>query len=58
MFDEDKTGKITMKELHDGFVKFGVRVSDEDFAVLARALDKDESGDVDLKEFEDVLKMR
>mmetsp|Transcript_56518 Transcript_56518/g.128157 ORF Transcript_56518/g.128157 Transcript_56518/m.128157 type:complete len:755 (+) Transcript_56518:129-2393(+) len=58
MFDEDKTGKITMKELHDGFVKFGVRVSDEDFAVLARALDKDESGDVDLKEFEGVLKMR
>ena len=57
MFDYDRDGKITMKELYQGLVeRYSVDITDAEFATLARALDRDRSGDVSLDEFERVLR--
>ena len=50
-FDRDGSGELDISELKQVFSTLGVKVHDESIKLLMASIDEDESGEVDFKEF-------
>jgi Ca2+-binding EF-hand superfamily protein len=55
MFDDDKSGTLTISEFQAGFVRFGIDLTDDEMIILIEELDGDHSGDISVDEFEALL---
>ena len=55
MFDSDKSGSISLKELGKLFKKMDMKMSPKDIQNLMNLMDNDGSGQVDFNEFSRVM---
>merc|ERR1712113_162824 len=55
--DVSGDGLCTAEELREGLAKMDLRLQDEEFAKVIARLDKDNSGDVNPKEFDKEIKL-
>eukprot|EP00933_Yihiella_yeosuensis_P061873 TRINITY_DN64747_c0_g1_i1.p1 TRINITY_DN64747_c0_g1~~TRINITY_DN64747_c0_g1_i1.p1 ORF type:complete len:539 (+),score=110.59 TRINITY_DN64747_c0_g1_i1:62-1618(+) len=55
--DVSGDGFLSPEELRNGLARIGAPCSDEDFEAIKAGLDKDNSGDVSIKEFDDALRL-
>ncbi|RMZ94763.1 caltractin-like isoform X2, partial [Brachionus plicatilis] len=55
LFDSDKSGSICVSELEKVFESLDIKVKDEEIHQLMRVMDRDGSGNIDFKEFVNVM---
>jgi len=57
IFDTDGTGVVSADEFRQGIAKLGVQLKDEEFDAVVAGVDKDGSGEIEIKEFARALKL-
>ena len=55
LFDADKDGNITIKELGDVLKKLGQNLSDAELQEIISEVDKDKNGSIDINEFMELM---
>lgn len=55
IFDSDKSGTISAKELKKVLEALNIKVKDEEVNLLLQSMDKDGSGQIDFEEFAEVM---
>ena len=55
MFDKDKSGQISIRELGRVFQSMGMKMSKQEILEMVREVDEDGSGDIDFGEFLELM---
>mmetsp|Transcript_54928 Transcript_54928/g.87703 ORF Transcript_54928/g.87703 Transcript_54928/m.87703 type:complete len:181 (-) Transcript_54928:61-603(-) len=56
LFDDDQTGKITLKNLKRVARELGESLDDDEIQAMIDEFDKDEDGEINLEEFSNIMK--